>query len=447
MYYKMKSKASVMVLVIVVIVINHTLSIKSFDNEQSNHGKYKCENGVQYAYDPVSLTTSIVKYEGTASELILPSSIVIQEDTYIVTSVGEQAFSGAALDSVVLPDTVNIIGSGAFFKNNLWSLVIPDSVRTIGEEAFAHNRLTSLTLGNALETIGSSAFSNNKLIHVTIPDSVSSIGGRAFYNNQLTTVHIGNGISIIKENTFTSNQLSNVVLPNSVTTIENHAFNNNPLLHSVFIPRSVIHVGDSVFGLSLLERIYTDDGYGETLIDILDSNTMKNIGVNYIKMMERQPRYHEDLSSEHSVAIGESISLDVISGTMFMHDNTAMTWKQHVAQIQWYKDGEPIPDARELKYVVADIHEDSTYYAIVDEERLHDIQVKLETTDQLVYGRLDTTPLHELQLDDNTPQEYNSLQDGTSDTIVYVYIYFSIGLIALLGTFRLLRIYLARKHG
>ena len=150
------------------------------------------------------------------------------------------------------------------------------------------------------------------------------------------------------------------------------------MLHSVFIPRSVIHVGECAFGFSLLESIYTDDGYAETLMDILDSNTMKNMGVDYTKIMERQPHYHEDISSEHSVAIGESISLDVILGTTYIQDNTAVTWKQHVPQIQWFKDGDPIPDARELKYIVADIKEDSTYYAIVDEERLHDIQVKLE---------------------------------------------------------------------
>lgn len=246
--YKKNNWFLKVVLIILVIVTKQMITVRSLDKQESKLGKYISDDQIHYEYDTTSLTASILKYTGAHSELIIPTSIVVNDITYNVTTIGDMAFSDAGLESIILPETINTIGNGAFYENRLWSIVIPDSIITIGEEAFARNRLTSLELGNALEEIGYSAFSNNKLIHVTIPDTVTSIGRDAFHNNQLTTINIGDAVTTIMEGAFSQNQLTNVVIPNSVMTIEDNAFHHNLTLHSIFIPSSVTNVGRNIFG-------------------------------------------------------------------------------------------------------------------------------------------------------------------------------------------------------
>jgi hypothetical protein len=419
------------------------ISVRSLDKHESEIGKYISDDQVHYEYDTTSLIASIVKYSGTQSELIIPSSIVVNEVTYNVTTIEDRAFSGTGLESVILPETIHTIGNGAFCENRLWSLVLPDSIITIGKEAFARNRLTSLELGNSLEEIEYSAFSNNKLIHVTIPDTLRSIGRDAFHNNQLTTVNIGAAVTTIKEGAFSQNQLTNVVIPNSVMTIEDNAFDHNFMLHSVVIPSSVTSVGSNIFGLTLLETIYTDDGHAEILIDILNPRAMSNIMVDNTIISESPLRYHENVSLEQTVAIGDSISFEIILGIKYIHDNSAMTWNRHISQVQWYKDGDPIPDAIEPHFSLSNIEVDGTYYVIVDEDKLEDIQIKVELTSQPVHGRLDNIPINELP-DDNSLQQYENFQVGTNDHTMNLFSYFSMGLILLLVIFRLL--YIARRH-
>ena len=94
----------------------------------------------------------------TATDIVIPATVVDSGTTYSVTSIGYEAFRDNALTSVI----------------------IPDSVITIGDNAFRVNALTSLTIGNSVATIGQVAFENNALTSVTIPDSVTIIGHSAF---------------------------------------------------------------------------------------------------------------------------------------------------------------------------------------------------------------------------------------------------------------------------
>ena len=102
---------------------------------------------------------------------------------YILTVVN------GSTEEVVIPPTykdlpVFKIGEGAFFNNDkITSVVIPDSVTIIGDRAFyACNKLSDVTLGNGTDRIGRWAFYNcTSLTSIIIPDSVTSIGSHAFY--------------------------------------------------------------------------------------------------------------------------------------------------------------------------------------------------------------------------------------------------------------------------
>jgi prepilin-type N-terminal cleavage/methylation domain-containing protein len=132
--------------------------------------------------------------DGKYVDIIIPSTINGQT----VTQIGSSAFypttnTASYISSVVIPDSVTMIGDYAFQSNQLTSVTIPSSVTTIGWSAFYNNQLTSVTISEGVTTIGMSAFGGNKLTSVVIPNSVATIGGYAFGGNPtMTTITIDN---------------------------------------------------------------------------------------------------------------------------------------------------------------------------------------------------------------------------------------------------------------
>ena len=106
-----------------------------------------------------------------------------------------------------------------------FDVVIPDmiggkKVTSIGDRAFYGNQLTSVVIPNSITSIGNDAFVGNQLTSVVIPNSVTSIGNDAFYGNQLTSVVIPDSVTSIGDRAFSMNKLTSVIIPNSVTNIE-----------------------------------------------------------------------------------------------------------------------------------------------------------------------------------------------------------------------------------
>ena len=81
--------------------------------------------------------------------------------------------SGMGINSVELPDTLEIVGRDAFYGNNLKSLVIPKSVKEIGYDAFANNKLQSVTFEGNINNIKGSCKAFYGIKHSS---SVNSIG-------------------------------------------------------------------------------------------------------------------------------------------------------------------------------------------------------------------------------------------------------------------------------
>ena len=180
--------------------------------------------------EDAGIITNVVYGAICSVNVVIPSSI----NEVSVTTIGDRAFSGNNLTSVVIPDSVTTIQGFAFYGNNLTSVVIPDSVTTIGDRAFSGNNLTSVVIPDSVTTIENDAFRYNNLTSVVIPDSVTTIGDYAFASNNLTSVVIPNSVTTIGSLAFVSNNLTSVVIPDSVTTIGNKAFSYNNL-SSVYI--------------------------------------------------------------------------------------------------------------------------------------------------------------------------------------------------------------------
>ena len=154
------------------------------------------------------------------TDVVIPNEI----DGKKVVEISANAFSGKALTSIFMPNTIISIGKYAFSVNQLTEVTIPSSVTSIGYGAFMSNQLTSLTILDGVTSIGYGAFMSNQLTSLIIPNSVTSIGEYAFFRNQLTEVTIPSSVTSIGDNAFSSNQLTSLTILDGVTSIGRNAF-------------------------------------------------------------------------------------------------------------------------------------------------------------------------------------------------------------------------------
>ncbi len=134
-------------------------------------------------YETTSSTTVSVM-GSNPGDVVIPSTVSYNSQTYNVTSIGLMAFFYSDLTSITIPNSVTSIGDHAFgYCSGLTSITIPNSVTSIGRGAFQNcSGLTSITIPNGVTSIGNYAFSDcSGLTSITIPNSVTSIGNDAFY--------------------------------------------------------------------------------------------------------------------------------------------------------------------------------------------------------------------------------------------------------------------------
>ncbi len=103
-----------------------------------------------------------------------------------------------AVETLVVPDTVETIGTYAFYYNpNLISVTMPESVAVLEEGVFGHsNNLEEVVFeGNGLTTLGDFAFAECfSLEKIVLPESLTSISDTAFYRcPDFMTIYVPKG--------------------------------------------------------------------------------------------------------------------------------------------------------------------------------------------------------------------------------------------------------------
>ena len=182
----------------------------------------------------------ITKYIGNEVRVIIPSKI----GTLPVTIIGESAFAGSNVESVVLSNNVVTVADGAFSGcKNLFEIQLGSQIKNIGRAAFAEC---------------------SSLIEIDLSSkSMRNILDYAFLNcSNLKTVCFGDNITIIGEEAFHNcTSLEKVQLPKNLVEIGTYAFADCLGVQSIFVPKTLSKWGWSPFiGNTSCTEIVIEDG-------------------------------------------------------------------------------------------------------------------------------------------------------------------------------------------
>ncbi|MCK9314639.1 MAG: leucine-rich repeat domain-containing protein [Verrucomicrobia bacterium] len=245
-------------------------------------------NSLSEAASPVSDFTyeiqegqvTITAYTGSDEHVVIPSEI----EGLPVKAIGETmeeyfadpegfgyAFaSNKTLKSVVIPDTVELLGAVSFgycealetiqFSTNLQvidenaffscralkEVILPDSLQELGKEAFQFcTALEKVKLPANLERIGDRCFIVcTNLVEIALPATVREIGEEAFrLCNKLPSVDLSN-IQTLKAGAFAGCfQLENVAIPEDWEVLEDGVFSACTSFTEIQLPKNLKKIG------------------------------------------------------------------------------------------------------------------------------------------------------------------------------------------------------------
>lgn len=198
-----------------------------------------------------------------------------------------------------IPNGVTTIGQGAFRGSGIQTLMIPNSVKDIVSDAFfGCKNLKSVNLAEGLETIGEMAFDDCfSLTSINIPSSMKAITYACFAHcNSLTSINI----------------------PSSISSIDSYAFAECVALNSVIVNKqSPISINGSVFYKCPSPTLYVPVGCKEVYGNAAVWKDFKEIK-EFVRKESTTYSVEEDKSlnvsvvepTEKKVEIPESVTVD-----------------------------------------------------------------------------------------------------------------------------------------
>ncbi len=167
-----------------------------------------------------------------------------------ISIVKEGTFMGCNIMKLALPTSLVELENDAFNSNNkLKSVVLPDSVRIIGNSCFAYCGISSMALNDNLKRIGDFCFFKCSIERLTIPAQVNSIGINPFIGTK-TIVCTSNGKYVAengmlydKENgsVIAHYEDSEIALYPPICRINSYAFYNSSVT-DVFMGANIIEI-------------------------------------------------------------------------------------------------------------------------------------------------------------------------------------------------------------
>ena len=141
-----------------------TISTQSSVASASDAWKFQIEG------DEITITD----YIGTDQDVVIPEEI----NGKTVTKLDSSLFSGKAVTSVIMPDTITEIGYSLFMEcKQLEHIELSSQIKELPESTFEDcSNLKEISLPENLEYFATSAFSGSKIKELFIPKNIKTIG-------------------------------------------------------------------------------------------------------------------------------------------------------------------------------------------------------------------------------------------------------------------------------
>ena len=224
-------------------------------------------NGIAYNLDKVNKTAAVINevyideagktqqlcdfYSG---EIVIPSSITVDDTQYTVTEISSGAFYVREITSITMPSTLKKICDNAFSTLiGLSTLTIPASVEEIGQASFMflsdlktivveegnthfcceQNMLMSASKTRLLCLID--AYDNQNTLDIILPSTIKSIDDFALRYESVKSIALPEGLETIGQYAFAATGISSIAFPSTVRSIGESCLANTRNLNEITV--------------------------------------------------------------------------------------------------------------------------------------------------------------------------------------------------------------------
>ena len=242
--------------------------------------------GEMYNYWALGIREDMVvapwKYAEYSSDI---EKVIIENG---VTHIGDYSFCESTdsngkglyynkLNALEIAETVTSIGKNAFCScHNLNSVSMPDSVELIGEWAFLGTAISNIHWSTSLISVGESSFASTDLTEIDLPEQIQLVDCRAFSGcNRLVRIAIPDNCEV-EGNAFSSCENLDSVVIGSNCKLKGHVFNECTNLKNVSIGEGTVNIyegklhqgvdGDAFYRCTGLQSIYLPNSWNLGLV-------------------------------------------------------------------------------------------------------------------------------------------------------------------------------------
>lgn len=170
-------------------------------------------------------TAKVTGWEHKSASLSIPSSLKMKGKIRKVVAIAPRAFAKddqGSITDIVLPKYLVEIGEEAFKGSDVTSILMPNTVKSVGIHAFEDcKKLKEVTLSSSLTLIPMAAFRGcDALQELQVPASVTKIADLAFEASGLKEMELPMGVETVGAGAFYNcQQLEKLAFPNSLKNL------------------------------------------------------------------------------------------------------------------------------------------------------------------------------------------------------------------------------------
>lgn len=188
-------------------------------------------------------------YEG---DIVIPSTVEHDLDTYQVTGIAQGAFMGAEVESLVINDGPTKILSNCINCQKLEKLVLPSTMTSI-DFIFAP-ALEELTLSDNIKTMENCFMGGNALSELTMPTALKTVTNSFMNGGGMSKLTFGPNVKKIEGSFTVMSGLESLTLPSSLRTLKG-SFIGCDRLASLEIQEGLQKVESSFVGCRALKEL------------------------------------------------------------------------------------------------------------------------------------------------------------------------------------------------